>query len=157
MPPEEITVTFAPKLSWFLRRFNRGSADKHVSFWNPDTQNDCQHFGVDLDAGEDPVLLMIASTKSSAGWLTTKRFVWDGAEGRQQFWLNQITDVHSKSWAAPKFPATTPTSTNWAWGSNSRMTETMISGCQTFVFSMDSYPFLRILGNGDGRRKPKKA
>jgi hypothetical protein len=101
-------MTFAPNFSWFLRRFNRGIPDEHISFWNPDTQNDRQHFGVDLDSGEDPVLSMIASPKSSAGWLTTKRFVWDGAEGRQQFSLSQITDIEIKILGRPEIPSNNP-------------------------------------------------
>src|SRR5215475_10384430 len=84
---KEIIMTFAPKVAWFVRRFNRGIPGKHISFWHPDTQNDRQHFCVDLETDEDPVLSMIASPESSASWLTTKRFVWDGAGGRQQFWL----------------------------------------------------------------------
>ncbi|MGO9485995.1 MAG: hypothetical protein ACLPX9_15635 [Rhodomicrobium sp.] len=98
-------MTFAPKFAWFFMRFNRGIPDGHISFWKPDTQNNRQHFGVDLDASEDPVLSMIASPKSSAGWLTTKRFVWDGAEGRQQFWLDQITGLDIKILGRPEVPS----------------------------------------------------
>jgi hypothetical protein len=101
-------MTFSPKFAWFFRRFNRGIPGEHISFWNPDTQNDRQHFCVDLDADEDPVLSMIASPKSSAGWLTTKRFVWDCAEGRQQFWLDQITDVEPKILGRPEVPSDNP-------------------------------------------------
>ena len=101
-------MTFAPKFGWFFRRFNRGIPDEHISFWKPDTENDRKHFGVDLDASEDPILSMIASPKSSAGWLTTKRFVWDSAEGRQQFWLDQITDIEPKTLGRPEIPSDNP-------------------------------------------------
>lgn len=98
-------MTFAPNFSWFFRRFNRGFPDEHILFWKPDTQNDRQHFGVEVDATEHPILSMIASPKSSARWLTTKRFVWDGAEGRQQFWIDQITDVELKIMGRPEVPS----------------------------------------------------
>ena len=101
-------MTFAPKFSWFFRRFNRGIPDEHISFWKPDNQRDRERFGVDLGVYEDPVLSMSASPKNSAGWLTTKRFVWDCAEGRQQFWLNQITDLELKIMGRPEVPSNNP-------------------------------------------------
>ncbi len=101
-------MTFAPKFGWFFRRFNRGIPDEHISFWKQETQDNRLHFGVDLGADEDPVLSMIASPKSSAAWLTTKRFVWDGAEGRQQFWLVQITGLDIKILGRPEVPSDNP-------------------------------------------------
>ena len=75
-------MAFTPKFAWFYRRFNRGLPDECISFWMSGSQNDHQDLGIDLDAAEDPVLSMIASPKNSAGWLTTKRFIWDSAEER---------------------------------------------------------------------------
>ena len=100
---------------------------------------------------------MIASTKSSAGWLTTKRFVWDGAEGRRQFWLNQITDVELKILGSPEVPSDNPDL--YELGLGIKLADDRNYGIRMpdIVFSMDSYPFLRILGNGDGRREPNKA
>jgi hypothetical protein len=150
-------MTFAPKLSWFLRRFNRGIPDKHISFWNPDAQNDRQHFGVDLDASEDPVLSMIASLKSSAGWLTTKRFVWDGAEGRQQFWLDQIADVELKILGRPEVPSDNPDLYELGLGIKLADERNYDIRMPNIRVLNGFRPFLRTSGNGDGNRgKPKK-
>lgn len=101
-------MTFVPKFPWFYRRFNRGWPDEHILFWKPDADDNRRNFGIDLDASEAPVLLMRASPKNCAAWLTTERFIWDSKEGMQQFRLGQIVAIETKILERPEIPSDNP-------------------------------------------------